>query len=314
MDGTLVRILRLAIDAWSFLLIWILLSTNLAHAVRTVENLKRFCGITDPEELEREANRFELEIVNASKRNGGTGIVILPNAKETLAPLQAGTPKEGKQIWAICTSATRAYATAALETVGITQPEAFVTAGDVTRGKPNGISPEPYLIGAKLCSVDPSKCLVVEDAPNGIRSGKAAGAKVLAVLTSHTREAVQAAEPDWIVPDLTTAAHTKLLCVKSAHKFSWTVNVDARIVQGICIPIPRAHGTIQASVVVDEELVGAETLSEVFDRWRTVFTLLVKGVGDVACGIRALGCGLVDGHRDDERKEGDKGVSSEHDR
>ncbi|KAG8805914.1 hypothetical protein FRC17_005273, partial [Serendipita sp. 399] len=173
-----------------------------AHAVRTVENLKRFCGITDPEELEREANRFELEIVNASKRNGRTGIVILPNAKETLAPLQAGTPKEGKTDMGHLHIG--AYATAALETVGITQPEAFVTAGDVTRGKPNGISPEPYLIGAKLCSVDPSKCLVVEDAPNGIRSGKAAGAKVLAVLTSHTREAVQAAEPDWIVPDLTT--------------------------------------------------------------------------------------------------------------
>ncbi|KAG8839264.1 hypothetical protein FRB91_007115, partial [Serendipita sp. 411] len=175
---------------------------QLAHAVRTVENLKRFCGITDPEELEREANRFELEIVNASKRDGRTGILILPSAKETLAPLQVGTPKEGKQIWAICTSgvyqpsslhqathsirniysshrniATRAYANAALENVGITQPEAFVTAGDVTRGKPD---PEPYLIGAKLCGVDPSRCLVVEDAPNGIRSGKAAGAKVLA--------------------------------------------------------------------------------------------------------------------------------------
>ncbi|KAG8775634.1 hypothetical protein FRC15_000412 [Serendipita sp. 397] len=176
---------------------------EVAHAVRTVENLKRFCGITDPEELEREANRFELEIVNASKREGRTGILILPSAKETLAPLQVGTPKEGKQIWAICTSATRAYANAALENVGITQPEAFVTAGDVTRGKPD---PEPYLIGAKLCGVDPSRCLVVEDAPNGIRSGKAAGAKVLAVLTSHNREAVQAAEPDWIVPDLTSVS------------------------------------------------------------------------------------------------------------
>lgn len=45
--------------------------------------------------------------------------------------------------------------------------------------------------------------LVVEDAPAGIRSGKAAGAKVLAVLTSHSLEAVKAVEPDWIVPDLT---------------------------------------------------------------------------------------------------------------
>lgn len=43
---------------------------------------------------------------------------------------------------------------------------------------------------------------MVEDAPAGIRSGKAAGAKVLAVLTSHSLESVKAAEPDWIVPDL----------------------------------------------------------------------------------------------------------------
>ncbi|KIM29418.1 hypothetical protein M408DRAFT_35868, partial [Serendipita vermifera MAFF 305830] len=63
--------------------------------------------------------------------------------------------------------------------------------------------PEPYLAGAKKCNVDISSCLVVEDAPAGIRSGKTAGAKVLAVLTSHSLEAVKAAEPDWIVPDLT---------------------------------------------------------------------------------------------------------------
>ena len=81
-------------------------------------------------------------------------------------------------------------------------------------------SPAPYFAGAKKCGVEASACesskgprasnvadvligLVVEDAPNGIRSGKAAGAKVLAVLTSHSREAVEAAKPDWIIPDLT---------------------------------------------------------------------------------------------------------------
>lgn len=178
---------------------------QLAHGVRTVENLKRFCGITDPEELEREATRFEMEIVSASKRNGRQGIIILPNVKATLAPLQNASPKEGKEIWAICTSATHAYANAALENTGIQRPTAFVAAEDVERGKPD---PAPYLAGAQKCGVDVSACLVVEDAPNGIRSGKAAGAKVLAVLTSHSREAVEAAKPDWIVPDLTYVSFT----------------------------------------------------------------------------------------------------------
>jgi glycerol-1-phosphatase len=44
--------------------------------------------------------------------------------------------------------------------------------------------------------------LVFEDAPSGITSGKAAGAKVLAVLTSHSRESVEATNPDYLVEDL----------------------------------------------------------------------------------------------------------------
>lgn len=47
--------------------------------------------------------------------------------------------------------------------------------------------------------------LVVEDAPSGIRAGHAAGARTLAVCTSHTRQAIvdSGASPDYIVTDLT---------------------------------------------------------------------------------------------------------------
>jgi len=44
--------------------------------------------------------------------------------------------------------------------------------------------------------------LVFEDAPSGIRSGRTAGCKTVAFLTSHSREQVQAAEPDFIVNDM----------------------------------------------------------------------------------------------------------------
>ena len=37
---------------------------------------------------QREAQRFELEIVNSSKKNGRTGIIVLPNAIDVLVPLQ----------------------------------------------------------------------------------------------------------------------------------------------------------------------------------------------------------------------------------
>jgi len=44
--------------------------------------------------------------------------------------------------------------------------------------------------------------LVFEDAPSGIRSGRTAGCKTVAFLTTHSREQVQAAEPDFIVNDM----------------------------------------------------------------------------------------------------------------
>lgn len=55
-----------------------------------------------------------------------------------------------------------------------------VTANDVTRGKPY---PEPYLKGAVLAGFHPSECMVIENAPLGVRAGKAAGAFTVAVTT-----------------------------------------------------------------------------------------------------------------------------------
>lgn len=55
-----------------------------------------------------------------------------------------------------------------------------VTALDVKHGKPY---PEPYLKGALLVGADPADCMVVENAPLGVRAGKAAGCFVCAVMT-----------------------------------------------------------------------------------------------------------------------------------
>ena len=51
---------------------------------------------------------------------------------------------------------------------------------------------------------DPSRDLVVvfEDAPSGVASGKAAGMKTVGLCTSHTKDKIAAAEPDYIVQDL----------------------------------------------------------------------------------------------------------------
>ncbi|MEF2976330.1 HAD-IA family hydrolase [Subtercola sp. YIM 133946] len=99
------------------------------------------------------------------------GVAATPGATELFASL----PDPAR---AIVTSGTRLIATSRLAAAGFPLPAVFVTADDITRGKPD---PEPYLLAATRLGVDPARCLVVEDAPAGIRSARAAGCSVLAV-------------------------------------------------------------------------------------------------------------------------------------
>ena len=58
--------------------------------------------------------------------------------------------------------------------------ELMVTAFDVKHGKPH---PEPYLMGMEKGALRPDECIVVENAPLGIRAAKAAGIFTIAVNT-----------------------------------------------------------------------------------------------------------------------------------
>jgi beta-phosphoglucomutase-like phosphatase (HAD superfamily) len=72
----------------------------------------------------------------------------------------------------------------------------LVTADDIKHGKPD---PEPYLKGAQFLGVSAADCIVFEDAPAGIRAGKAAGARVVALRTTSSDAELQQAGADWIV-------------------------------------------------------------------------------------------------------------------
>ena len=117
-------------------------------------------------------------------------ITILPGAVELLSSMPTDRV-------AIVTSATRALATARIAAAGLTPPAVVVTFDDVSRGKPD---PEPFLTGAARLGIDPSRCLVVEDAPAGIAAGRAAGCATLAVTTTSTRDELHA---DLVVDSLT---------------------------------------------------------------------------------------------------------------
>ncbi|HET9381833.1 MAG TPA: HAD family hydrolase [Streptomyces sp.] len=116
------------------------------------------------------------------------GVRLLPGTKDVLGALPSGR-------WAVVTSATRRLAEARLGAVGIL-PGALVAADDVTRGKPD---PEPYLRAARLLGVEPAGCVVFEDAPAGLRAGRAAGMATVALATTHPAHELDA---DLVVPDL----------------------------------------------------------------------------------------------------------------
>ncbi|ROV91242.1 hypothetical protein VPNG_09708 [Cytospora leucostoma] len=103
--------------------------------------------------------------------------------------------------WAIVTSGTFPLVTGWLKRLELPNPEHLVTAESVQNGKPD---PSCYILGRERAGLvgDDKSVLVLEDSPAGIRAGKAAGCKVVGLVTSHTAEQVRSAEPDWIVRDL----------------------------------------------------------------------------------------------------------------
>ena len=120
------------------------------------------------------------------------GIITLPGARALLESL----PPER---WAIVTSATYPLVEARLKAAGLPEPERLVTAESVEKGKPD---PEPYRRGAEMVGVPASECVVVEDAPSGVRAGRAAGCRVLGVIGTHAAEELRAAGAEWVVRSL----------------------------------------------------------------------------------------------------------------
>src|SRR5450631_52854 len=78
-----------------------------------------------------------------------------------------------------------------LSHVGLPIPNVLVTADDVVSGKP---SPEPYLLAAKRLGMDPTRCVVIEDAPAGIASARAAGARVIGVTSTNSADKLAGAD------------------------------------------------------------------------------------------------------------------------
>ncbi len=148
----------------------------IAHGVRTIEVIQRVAP-----HLDAESEVLELESREADHQEG---VCVMPGAAALVHSIPAGR-------WGVVTSGTRLLASARLRFCGLPVPNVLVTADDVKNGKPD---PEPYLKGAERLGVKSSDCLVIEDAPAGIRSGLAGGMKVVGLTSTYAASALEHAD------------------------------------------------------------------------------------------------------------------------
>jgi len=156
---------------------------RMAHGRPSRMTIRELLPGADVDREDREVERREMEDLD--------GVVLLPGARQLLDALPPDR-------WNIATSCTRPLAEVRLRAAGLPIPKTIVTSSDVKIGKPD---PEPYLKAAEKLGFAASDCVVIEDAPAGVRAGKATGARVIGFLTTMPRPELENAAADWIVRD-----------------------------------------------------------------------------------------------------------------
>lgn len=161
---------------------------RVSHGRRSEDTIAMFLPAERIEAAADELEELELDGVDAVK--------ALPATGELLKAMPADR-------WAAVTSGGRRLMCERLAAAGLPLPEVLVAAEDVSVGKPD---PQGYLKAAAALGYDAERCLVIEDAPAGIRAGVASGATVLAVATSHEATALEGLGAVAVIDDLTACA------------------------------------------------------------------------------------------------------------
>ena len=130
-----------------------------------------------------------LALIDAIEIDDAAAVAAIPGTVDLLASIPADR-------WAVVTSGSRPLASARMAAAGIPLPQVLVSGQDVRQGKPH---PEGYVAAARLLGVPTAQCVVVEDAPAGIRAARAAGAGHVLGVGSFTAGSDQ---PDVATPDL----------------------------------------------------------------------------------------------------------------
>ncbi|MDD0968809.1 MULTISPECIES: HAD family hydrolase [Pseudomonas] len=172
MDGTVLNSIAAAERIWSAWAVrhGVNVETFLPtiHGVRAIDTITRL-NLSGVDAEAQAAFITEAEIEDVE------GIVEIPGAAAFLKSLPADR-------WAMVTSAPRDLALRRMAAAGIPEPAVMITAEDVTAGKPD---PAGYRLAAKRLGLEPSDCLIFEDATVGIQAAEAAGAPLMIITTTH---------------------------------------------------------------------------------------------------------------------------------
>lgn len=156
------------------------------HGHRAQDTIRRVAPHLDPDEETRQMVAIELSHIASDFAYPGAGAFL---------HALAGYPH------AVVTSGLCELASARLRQGKLPIPRVFITADDVSAGKPD---PEGYLLAARRLGVEPAHCVVIEDSAAGLQAAHAAGMRAAAVLTTHDRSELGLA--DLILPALTDLA------------------------------------------------------------------------------------------------------------
>jgi len=161
----------------------LLMGLDSREAVRI---LKKHYDLGEPvEELVHERNQLVSELIQQQGQP-------IPDALELIQQVRDGGIKT-----VVASSSPYALVELVVDKLGIGGLLDLVLSGDeVSRGKP---APDLYDTAAKILAVAPECCLVIEDAPNGVRAAKAAGMRCLAITTGASKTDLAAA--DQVVED-----------------------------------------------------------------------------------------------------------------
>lgn len=199
------------IEAVIFDMDGVIVKTSMTHAIAesmvlakvginiTPEDIIRtYSGFKDIEFLEDVLRRFSVQgdaqqlreekwnIIYGELLPQGQGIPTISGVKEFIESLKS------RYTLAIASSAPMRFIETVITKLGLKKNFTVITSGDeVQKGKPD---PALFLLAAQKLHMPPEGCLIVEDAPSGIKAARAAGMKSIGITTTHKREELEGAD------------------------------------------------------------------------------------------------------------------------